>query len=277
MNDILERTQALVSEATARAYEQSLDILPEALLAILVVVAGWIVASLVYALCVRVLAFFAVDKLVAKTPLDRMLKKGMGIQKSASEILALLFFWLTILVTLIFASEILHLKQVSGALAIVTGYIPQVIAAFLIIVFGMLLARFLQTVVVQSISKTDLGYGRSIGRAVSIIVLVFVFLAAAEQLGLNLSFVTTNVLIVVAALLLIVGLSVVLGARTVLENVLACQQLKRQIPRGQNIVIGDVHGKIKGFTSGGVVIEVEGGDSIVPATTFFTKTYTLLK
>ncbi|MBU0458108.1 hypothetical protein KKF03_01515, partial [Patescibacteria group bacterium] len=225
-------------------------------------------------LCVKVLAFFAVDKLVAKTPLDRMLK-GIGITKSASGILGLLIFWLTILLTLIFASEVVHLTQVSNALAVVTGYIPQVIAAFLIIVFGMLLAKFLQTVVVQSLSKTGIGYERSIGRSVQIVVLVFVFLAAIEQLGLNLSFVTTNVLIVVAAILLIVGLSIVLGARTVIENALLCQNIKHQIKVGQKISIGDVSGKVKEFTLAGVVIEMERGDAVVPATMFFKSTYTI--
>jgi len=274
MNTVLERTQGLLSDATTQAYQKMMDILPEAVLAILIVVAGWIVASIIYRICVKILSFFAVDKLVAKTPLDRMLK-SVGISKSASEILGLLFFWLAILVTLVFAAEILHLNQVSSALTVVTSYIPQVIAAFLIVVFGMLLAKFLQTVVVQSLAKTQLGYERSIGRAIQVIVLVFVFLAAIEQLGLNLSFVTTNVLIVVGAVLLIVGISVVLGARTVLENALLCQHLKRQLKTGQEVSIGQIKGTVQSFTLSGVILKTPQGNTVVPATHFFTQTYTI--
>jgi len=276
METVLERTQTLLSEAASQAYIKLMEILPEAVLAVLIVVAGWIVASIVYRLCVRVLAFFAVDKLVAKTPLDKMLR-SIGITKSASEIFGLLVFWLTILITLVFASEILNLEKVSNALAVVTAYIPQVIAAFLIIVFGMLLAKFLQTLVVQSLSKTDLGYERSLGRAIQMIVLVFVFLAAVEQLGLNLSFVTTNVLIVVAAVLLIGGIGLVIGARTVLENAMLTQNLKRQISVGQEVSIDGLKGKVKAFTLSGVVLETSEGDAVVPATQFFKQTYTLLK
>ncbi|MFA7682055.1 MAG: hypothetical protein WCX61_03430 [Candidatus Peribacteraceae bacterium] len=276
MENILQRTQTLLSEAAIRAYEKLIEILPEALLAILIVILGWLVASIVYRICVKILNFFAVDKLVAKTPLDHMLK-SLGIMKSASEILGLLVFWLTILVTLLFASEMLHLKQVSGALAMVAAYIPQVIAAFLIIVFGMLLARFLQTVIVQSLSKTEIGYERSIGRIVQVIVLVFVFLAAVEQLGLDLSFVTTNVLIVVAAILLIVGISIVVGARTVLENILACQQLKQHLSVGQKVTINGVTGKVQEFTLSSVIVETAEGRTFVPATHFFKHTYTIAK
>jgi len=275
MEAIFERMQRLFNEAWSQAYEKMMAILPQALLAILIVIGGWIIASLIYALCVRVLAFFAIDKLVAKTPLDRMLK-GMGVDKSASEILALLFFWLTILVTLVFASEILHLEQLSHALETVTRYIPQVIAAFLIIVFGMLLARFLQTVVTQSFSRTGFGYERSVGKGVQTIVLVFVFLAAVDQLGFDLSFVTTNMLIFIAAILLIVGVSVVLGARAILENAVACQQLKRQISVGQRVAIAEQTGRVKGFLFGGVVLETAQGETVIPATTFFKHTYTIL-
>jgi len=274
METILTRTQTIVRDAALQAYEKTMEILPEALLAILIVVAGWIIASVFYRVCVKILAFFAVDKLVAKTPLDRMLK-SIGVHKSASGILGLLVFWLTILVTLIFASEVLNLEKVSNALEVVTLYIPQVIAAFLIIVAGMLLAKFLQTLVVQSLSKTSLGYERSVGRAVQMTVLVFVFLAAVEQLGLDLSFITTNVLILVAAALLVIGLGIVLGARTVVENALLCQHLRRQIKVGSKISVGKVEGKVKSFTLAGVVIKTSGGDTVVPAVLFFSNTYTI--
>ena len=266
METILDRTNSIIISASNQAYEK--------LLAILIVVAGWVVAAVFLRLCVKLLGFFAVDKLVAKTPLDHMLK-GIGIGKSVSEILGILVFWTTILITLIFASEILNLQKVSKALETVTSYIPQVIAAFLIIVFGMLLARFLQTVIVQSLSRTQIGYERSIGRAVQIIVLVFVFLAAIEQLGINLSFITTNVLIIVGAILLVIGLSIVLGARTVLENSLACQHLKRHLKTGSKIKICGTQGAVSAFTFSGVIIDTQEGKTVVPATAFFENIYTI--
>jgi hypothetical protein len=276
MDLIIARTQTLFTAAAVQVYERLVGILPEALLAILTVMVGWIVASVVYSVIVRVLAFFAVDKLVAKTPLDKMLR-GIGIGKSATEIIGLLFFWLTILVTLVLASEILRLPQVSAALAVVTSYIPQVIAAFLILIFGMLLARFLQTVVTQSLSDAEIGYERTIGKGVQVTVLIFVVLAAVEQLGLNLSFITTNVILLVASVLLIIGLSVVVGARTVMENILACQRLRRDLAPGMRIRIADLEGTIREFTIAGVMLDTSGGRTVVPATHFFTHTYTLLQ
>ena len=276
MEQVIDRTKVLFSDAAAGAYEKMVDILPEALLAILTVRVGWLIASVMYSICVRVMAFFAVDKLMAKTPLDRMLK-NIGVNKHASEILGLLVFWMTILVTLVFAAEILNLPQVSSALAVVTAYIPQMIAAFLILIFGMLFAKFLQTIISQSLTQLQLGYEQTIGRVVQGIILIFVVLVAIEQLGLDLSFLTTNVILIVAAFLLILGLSIVVGARTILENVLACQQLQRVLTEGQKVEIGELRGTVRSFTVSGVIIESEKGDTIVPATNFFTQTYTIIR
>jgi len=112
---------------------------------------------------------------------------------------------------------------------------------------------------------------------VQVIVLIFVLVAATEQLGLNLSFLTTNVLLVVAAVLLILSLSFVLGARTLLENILACQQLKRQISIDQRISVENVSGRVKSFTIGSVVVATEQGDAVIPAVNFFKHTYTILQ
>lgn len=274
MDTALERIRAVLIEAGTNAHDQLINILPEAVLAITVVVIGWIAASIMYFLIVRLLRFFAVDKLAAKTPLDRMLK-SIGIQKGVSDILALLVFWMVILVTLIFASEILHLKQISIALTAVTRYIPQVIGALLIVVFGMLLARFLQMLSVQALSKMELGYEKSVGKVVNVLVLVFVFLAASEQLGFDLSFITTNVLIVLCAVLIVIGFGLVLGSRSLLEGAVAVHQLQRQLKKGDTVEIEGHKGTVKAFTGTGVILEHGQHEIVLPASMFYTHTYTL--
>lgn len=274
MENLVRRVQMLLAEAGSNAYERLVNILPEAVLAIAIVLVGWLIASLLYFFCVRILKFFAVDKLAGKTPLDRMLK-NMGIQKGISEILALLVFWMAVLVTLIFASEILNLHQVSMALTAVTRYIPQVIGALLIVIFGMLLAKFLQMLAVQTVAKMELGYEKSVGKGVNILVLIFVFLAASEQLGFDLSFITTNVLIVLSAVLIVVGLGIILGSRTLLEGAVASKQLQHQLKEGDEIEIDGHKGVLKEFTNTGVILSNGNNEIVLPATLFYTQTYTL--
>lgn len=264
----------MLREAAVQSYDKIIALLPEVVLAVIIIVLGGLAASIVYSLTIRVLGFFAVDKLAGKTPLERMLR-SIGIHRSVSAIIAWLLFWMTILVTLVFASEILHLEQVSEALAVVLRYIPQVIAALLIIVFGMLLAKFLQTLVTQAVARVQLGHEQSFGKAVHVLVLILVFLVASQQLGFDLSFVTTNVMILLLAVALLAGVAVIVGARSVLENALACRQVRQQVHKGKTLRIGEVEGVVKGFTLTGVIVEHAGKETIVPATFFFHHTYTL--
>jgi len=263
----------MISEVTVSASDKIMNLLPEILFAILIVFAGWIAAVVVHHIVLWILNFFAIDKLAAKTPLGGMLK-GAGIHKSISDILGFLIFWFIILFTLIIAADTLNLQQVSGGLSVITDYIPQVIASLLIIIFGMLLAKFLQMLCLQALSRLDIGYKKHVGKAVQLVVLIFVFIAAIDQLGLNLQYILSGVVTIVSVMLLMLGLGAAFGARTVLDNTIACQQIKRQLPLGSVIEVEGVSGTVKEFTMTNIVIEAEGKTTVLPATHFLTHIYT---
>jgi hypothetical protein len=273
MNAILHRFQLMLSEVTVSASEKIATLLPEILFAIVVVFAGWIAAVLVHHIVLWILNFFAIDKLAAKTPLGSILK-GAGIHKSISDILGLLVFWLIILLTLIIAADTLHLQPVSEGLTVITSYIPQVIASLLIVIFGMLLAKFLQMLCLQTLSKLDIGYKKYVGKAVQLVVLTFVFIAAIDQLGLNLQYILSGAVTIISVFLLMLGLGAAFGARTVLDNAIACQQIRRQMPVGTTVEIEGVSGTVKEFTMTNIVLEGNGVTTVLPATHFLIHTYT---
>jgi small-conductance mechanosensitive channel len=274
MKNILENLQDVFSSAFSDAYMKVMEILPDAAIAVLIVGVGLMVASALYYLTIKLLNFFAVDKLAGKTPLERMMR-SVGVKKSISEIFALLVFWLAILVTLVSASERLDLQQVSHALAVVTRFIPQLIGALLIAVIGMLIARFLQVLVEQTLSRAQIKYAKGMGKAAYIIILILVIHLALKLLGLDLSIVTTNFIIVVCALMVIFGVGVVFASRTLLENAMACYQLRQMVKVGQTVTIEKVTGRIKNFSLTSVTLETDDGEAVFPALTFFTNSYSL--
>ncbi|MCA9370665.1 MAG: mechanosensitive ion channel family protein [Candidatus Peregrinibacteria bacterium] len=274
MNAVFDRFQLILSESLVSAGERIWTLLPEILFAIVVIFAGWLIAVIVHHIVLWVLNFFAIDKLAAKTPLQSMLK-SIGIHKSVSDILGWLIFWMLILLTLIVAADTLHLEQVSSGLSVVTNYIPQVIASLLIIIFGMLLAKFLQMLATQTLNKMDIGYKKFVGKAVQLVVLIFVFVAAVDQLGFNLSYILNGILTVASVALLMLGLGAAFGARTVLDNAIACQQLKRQLPVGSHIEIGSDNGEVVEYTLTNVVLKTASGTKVLPAVHFLTHTYSV--
>ncbi len=264
----------MLASAASQAYEKTFNILPEAAIATVIIGVGLLVSAGLYFFAMRAMEFFALDKLAGKTPLQRFLR-DIGIHKNVSNILGLLVFWLGVLVTLVFAADVLKLEQVSSALAVVTRFIPQLIAALLIVIFGMLLAKFLQVFVEQTLEKAHLKFAAATGKVVYILVLLFVLHLVVEQLGFRLSFLSTNVMLVVSALLIVAGIGFIVAYRTLLENAAACVQLKQHLRAGQRIAIEGVEGTIRSFTFTSVVLDAGGRSVVLPAIVFFTSTYTV--
>jgi len=272
MNALFQRFQLMLSESYLSASEKVWELLPEILFAIVVIFVGWVAAVLVHYVVLRILGFFAVDKLAAKTPLQGMLK-SIGIHKSVSDILGWLVFWMMVLLTLVIAADTLHLQQVSDGLAIITNYIPQVIASLLMIIFGMLLAKFLQMLTLQTLNRLDITYKKFVGKTVQLVVLIFVFVAAIDQLGFNLHYILNGVVTIVSVCLLMIGLGSAFGARTVIDNATSCQQLKRQIAIGDEISVRDITGTVKEFTLTNIILETGNGTKVLPASDLLTHTY----
>lgn len=274
MESILSRLQAMLAEAWSQTLEKTLEIFPEAVLAVVIIGVGLLISVGVYFLAVRLMEFFAIDKLAGKTPLQQFLH-NVGIHKSVSQIVALLLFWLGVLITLIFAADTLNLEQVSSALGVVTRFIPQVIAALLMIVFGMLLARFLQVFVEQTLLKVQERLAVVAGRVVYIVVLLFVLQLVVEHLGINLAFLTTNVMIAISAVAIVVAVSAVIAARPILENAIAVYQLRQELQEGQHVSIAGISGTVQRFTVTSVVLRNGEHIIVLPARQFFTDTYSL--
>jgi hypothetical protein len=273
MDALRTRFLDLFSTAWAEATLRFSDIVPEALLAIFVVLVGWVVATILQMIVLRILRFFAIDKLAGKTPLERLLK-DIGVRRGLTDILGLLIFWLAILLTLTVAADMLRLTKVSEALAVVTSFIPQAIAALLIIVFGMLLARFLQVLTRQAFVRAEIAGDRVAGKIVYIVVFVFVALAAVEQLGIGLEFVTTNAIIMAAASLLLIGIAFIVGARTLIEGWMLTQYLRHEIAVDDRIEVGGVQGMVVRITQTAVILRVESKEVVIPSKHFAEKGYT---
>lgn len=262
------------SDVGRQAYMKVMDLLPEAALAVLILGVGILAAIALHFMTLRVLDFFAVDKLAGKTPVDRMLK-SVGIKKTISEIVALLVFWLCVLLTLVLASRTLHLPHIANAIDTIVRFIPRVIAVLLIVVFGMLLAKFLEVLVEQPLRRTGFRHAHSVGRGVYMITVIFALLFAFDQLGLNKSSVTANVLLVFSALLVIFSVGLMIASRSVLENMISGQQARQILEKGQKVQIDGKEGTVESFTLTTVVLRSGDKTLVIPSQHFQKLPYTI--
>lgn len=239
--------------------------LPRLLLAIAVMVLGWLVARLVRALSVRLLLGLDLlwQRLVSHKGLER-LQPRLPPARIAGEFL----FWFVVLFFMAGAASILGLGTFVAWISKLTTYIPILLTGLLIIIAGIILSSLLRELVVSGAERAGIQRGDLLGRLAQIAVLLTATAIGVDQIGINISFLSIIVGIALAATFGSVALAFGIGAQTYMSNVIAGHQLKQIYHIGDRLRIGGVEGTIIELSSTKVILGTDKGRVIIPARLF---------
>ena len=203
------------------------EILPRLLLALLVLVAGYFIARLVKFVVVKALRAGNFHVLSDRAGIDGFLRDG-GVGAGTTEILGLLFYWLVILASLVIGFNGLGLNYITDLLVKVLLFLPHVMVALLVLVFGAYFARFIGNAVCAYAKKLHLQDGELLGRLAQYAILTFVVLIALDQVNIGGDIVRQTFLIVLAGLVFALALAFGIGGKD-----WAAELLERWWPRNR--------------------------------------------
>ncbi len=185
--------------------------LPRVLLAIAILVAGWLIAKAVRFTVVKALRGLNFNVVTEKAGIDHFLRQGGG-DTDTTRLLGSLFYWLVILAALMIAFNSMGLAYVTEILGRIVLFVPKVMVAVLIVAFGAYFARVVGAAVATYFRNVGMGDAESLGRLAFYAILVFVVLTALDQLGLG-DIIRQTFLIVVAAAAFALALAFGLGGQ----------------------------------------------------------------
>ncbi|HWD16378.1 MAG TPA: hypothetical protein VG865_07205 [Casimicrobiaceae bacterium] len=185
--------------------------LPRLLLAILVLVVGWLVAKLVRFAIVKALHAINFNVVTEKAGIDRFLSQG-GADVDTIRVLGGLFYWLVILAALMIAFNSLDLAYVTDLLGRVVLFVPRVMVAVVILVFGAYFARFIGTAVTTYLRNLGAREASLMGRLALYAIMTFAIMIALDQLGLG-DIIRETFLVLVGAIALALALAFGLGGQ----------------------------------------------------------------
>lgn len=185
---------------------------PNLLIAIVVVLLGWGIGSLLGRVVSQIIKAIKIDEALRRAGVEDFLNKG-GLSLNSGSFLGGLVRWFVILVFLIAAFEILHLSQVTMFLRDILNYLPQVIVAVLILIAAGLVADAMKKVVLSSAMSAEVASAGFLATVTKWIIWVFAILVALSQLGIATGFVQTIFTGLVVALSLGLGLAFGLGGQ----------------------------------------------------------------
>ena len=203
------------------------QLLPRILLAVVVLIAGWLVAKLVRFAVDKALRAINFQVLTERAGMDGFLRNG-GIQSDTTELFALLCYWLVILAALIVGFNSLGLAYVTDLLARVVLFVPKVMVALVILAFGAYFARVVGEVVSAYFRNVHMQDADMLGRIARYALLTFVVLIALDQVNVGGDIVRQTFLIILAGVVFALALSFGLAGKD-----WAADLLERWWPRGK--------------------------------------------
>jgi hypothetical protein len=201
------------------------DLLPRLLLALLILIAGWLVAKAVRFAIVRGLRAANFHVVTERAGLDGFLRDG-GIESDTTEILGVLVYWLVILGALVVGFNTLGLSYVTDLLGRVILFVPKVMVALLILAFGAYFARFIGSAITAYCRNIHIQDAELLGKLAQYAIVTFVVLIALDQVNIGGDIVRQSFLIVLAGLVFALALAFGLGGRD-----WAAELLERWWPR----------------------------------------------
>lgn len=202
----------LLIEPLQMLLRQAGNFLPRLGLAVLVLIAGWMIAKAVRFAVVRALRAINFNVLTERAGLDGFLERG-GIETDTTGIFGILVYWLAILATLVIAFNGLGLTYITDLLSQVVQFVPRVIAALLILVLGSYFARFIGNAIVAYCRQIGMRDAEMLGRLAQYALIVFVVLIALDQMNVGGDIVRQSFLILLAGVVFALALAFGIGGR----------------------------------------------------------------
>lgn len=199
--------------------------MPRLALAAAVLFVGWLLAKAFRFSVVKALRALNFHVLSERAGIDSFLQQG-GTEKDTTDLMGWLAFALAILASLIIAFNSLGLTQVTDLLGRVMLFVPRLLVALMVVVFGSYFARFAGNAVQSYCRSAEISDGELLGRIMQYGVMVFVVLLAVDHLDIGGGLIQQTFLILLGGIVVALALSFGLGGRD-----RAAAMIERWFPR----------------------------------------------
>jgi hypothetical protein len=208
----MEQKIDLYLEPLRAFLRQAAELAPRVVLALVVLIVGWLIAKLVRFAIARALRAINFKVLTERAGLDAFLRNG-GIRADTTELIALLCYWVVILGALIVGFNGLGLSYVTDLLAKVVLFVPRVLVALVILAFGSYFARVVGDAVCAYFRNVQMQDADLLGRLAQYALLTFVVLIALDQVAVGGDIVRQTFLIILAGVVFALALAFGLAGR----------------------------------------------------------------
>lgn len=246
MNDLvdIETWRQMVSDSLTQLAERIVQLVPALVSAAFILLVGYGVSKLSAAITSRAMRRFGFDRACTRLRITESLRRAK-VLSAPSVVMARIVQWVVFLVFVLPAAEALGLDPVTMMVDRALAYLPRVASAALVMVLGVLLARFVRNLVQSAGAIANLSQTVQLGVIAHAMVVLVTGVLALGQLGVETDILVTVVTVLVATLGLTFGAAFALGARPLVTHILAGHTLRTLLPEGKAVEVGGRPGVVE--------------------------------
>ncbi len=206
--------QVIFVEPAKTMLSQIAQFLSGIVLVLIIFLIGWLISKLIRTLVVKGLKIIKLDDVAKRIELDELLAKG-GIKYSLSELIGVICYWLVLLVTAVVALNAVNLPIAADLLNRVVQYIPNIVAAIFILIFGMFASTILKNIIQTAANNAGVAQANLLSKFMEVAIMVFALAIALEQLNIGARIIELTITILLASIGLALALAFGLGCKDI--------------------------------------------------------------
>jgi hypothetical protein len=191
---------------------QFIEVLPKVAAAFILLTIGWLVARLIRKATIRALKLIRVDILAEKAGVEDFLLQG-GVRYTTVTLIANMLYWFILFTFVLAILSSMGLTTAAELFSKMLLYVPNVLVALLLLMFGTVFAKFIQGVTFTYLNNIGISGAEIMSTIAQWAVLLFVISAALEQLSIGGQILVSAFQIAFGALCLALALAFGLGGR----------------------------------------------------------------
>jgi hypothetical protein len=203
--------------------------LPSLLATGVVLLVGWLVARIARKAAIRILRLMRVDLLAEKVGIENFLLQG-SVRYTTVTLLANFVYWLIMFTVILAALNSLGMQSAASLFNKVLLFIPNVVVAVLVLMFGAFFARIVRSISYTYLSNIGISGADLIGHTAQWAILLFAISIALDQLSIGGQLLQSAFQIGFGAVCLAFAIAFGLGGKEWAGQVIA-KLMKHQLPR----------------------------------------------
>lgn len=234
------------------------------LLLLLYVVFGWLLLKVVSFLFKKTLRFLHIEKLQEVFDKNELFGK-LSVELRLEKIIIAFVKIFVVLLLVVVGAELFGLEVVSREVSNFVSYMPKLFIALAMLVAGVYFASWLKKTIVGVLKAIDFSGARFVGALVFYLVFIFVSITVLNQAGINTDVITSNISIVIGAIMLAVVLSLGLGSKDMVARLLNSFYARKNIEIGKRIRLNnELEGYVIAIDNVYLCLLVDGKKNFIP-------------